>query len=136
MTSVLLHNQQVPSVFQARSIDIDDFTDGCPVSADTLGTIYRADAERLPSLVAEIPLQTRARLAAFLYGRSHTRDLGLQVAATCDAATMRRMSGDLGGTIYVQSRHSGARPTWGDDARSSGRRISLAGSQMASAHSV
>lgn len=121
-------------MFQARSIGIDDFTDGCPVSGDMLGTIYRADAESLSSLVSEIPLQTRARLAAFLYGRSHTRDLGLRIAATCDASTMRRMSGDLGETINAQSRQSGARPTWGDETRSSARRVSLAGSQMSNAH--
>ncbi|NEU12744.1 hypothetical protein G3T14_11430 [Methylobacterium sp. BTF04] len=104
------------------------------MSADTLGKIYRAHVEILPSLIADIPPLTRARLAAFLYGRSHTRDLGLQVAATCDATTMRSMSGDLGATIHAQSRQTSARPTWGDETRNASKRISLAGSAMAGGH--
>jgi hypothetical protein len=61
-------------VIQARSISLNDLNAACPVPLDTLGRIYRAEAEALPSLVAGIPERTRARLAAFLYSRSHTHE--------------------------------------------------------------
>ena len=71
---------------------------------DTLGRIYRAEPKALPSLVAGIPQRTRARLAAFLYSRSHTHELGLRVAATCDESVLKREEGELGEAIYAQSR--------------------------------
>jgi hypothetical protein len=76
-------------VNQAHLITVRDFEDGCPVPVEMLGRLYRADAETVPSLVAGIPQRTRARLAVFLYGRMHTRELGVRVAATCEAGAMR-----------------------------------------------
>lgn len=121
-------------MFHPRSISIDDFDAGCPVSENTLGRIYRAEGEVLDHLLAGIPENTRARLAAYLYGRSHTHELGVRVAATCDAATMARTSGALGEAIHALSRQDYARPTYGEERRHSPKRISLAGSAMTSAH--
>ena len=121
-------------MFQSCSISADDFDTRCPVSEDTLGRIYRADGEVLDHLLAGIPETTRARLAAYLYGRGHTHELGLRVAATCDAATMKRASGALGEVIHAQSRQGYARPTYGEERRSSSKRVSLAGSASTSAH--
>lgn len=115
-------------VFQARSIGIEDFDDGCPVPPDKLGMIYRADAETLPQLVAGIPEGTRARLAAFLYGRSHTRELGIKIAATCAVETMKKISGALGEAIYLQARRGYEQPTYGEERRTSNKRVSLASS--------
>lgn len=61
-----------------------------------LGTLYRSEAETFRAILSDIPEQTRARLAAFLYSRSHTRELGLRVATTCEERTLRAASGSLG----------------------------------------
>ena len=117
---------------QAHLITARDFEDGCPVSPEMLGRIYRADAERLLNLVAGIPERTRARLAVFLYSRTHTRELGVRVAATCGAALLMQIAGALGEAIYAQSRAGYARPTYGEDRRPLRGAISLAGSRRAS----
>ena len=116
---------------QAHLITVRDFEDGCPVPAETLGQLYRADAEALSNLVAGIPQRTRARLAVFLYGRMHTRELGVRVAATCEAALLMQTAGTLGEVIYAQSRTGYERPTYGEDRRPSKSAISLAGSRRA-----
>jgi hypothetical protein len=117
-------------VIQARPISLDDLGADCPVPLDTLGRIYRADAETLPNLVAGIPERTRARLAAFLYGRSHTHELGLKVAATCEESVLRREEGGLGEAIYAQSRQRYARPMHGEHRYTPTKKISLAGSRF------
>jgi hypothetical protein len=114
-------------VNQAQSITVRDFEDGCPVPAETLGRIYRADISAVPGLVAGIPERTRARLAVFLYGRMHTRELGVRVAATCEAALLMQIAGALGEVIYAQSRNGYAHPTFGEERRSLKAAISLAG---------
>lgn len=119
---------------QAHLITARDFEDGCPVSPEMLGRIYRAEAATLPSLVAGIPERTRARLAVFLYGRTHTRELGVRVAATCEAALLMQAAGALGEAIYAQSRSEYARPTYGEDRRSVRGAISLAGTRKMSDH--
>lgn len=119
---------------QAHLITVRDFEDGCPVPAETLGRIYRADASALPGLVASIPERTRARLAVFLYGRMHTRELGVHVAAMCEAALLMQIAGTLGKVIYAQSRTGYERPTYGEDRRSSRSTISLAGSHKTGDH--
>ena len=114
---------------QAHPITVRDFEDGCPVPVETLGRLYRADAEALPNLVAGIPQRTRALLAVFLYGRMHTRELGVRVASMCKAALLMQIAGMLGEVIYAQSREGYVRPTYGEDRRPSRSAISLAGSR-------
>jgi hypothetical protein len=109
-----------------------DFEDGCPVSSEMLGRIYRAEAATLLSLVAGIPERTRARLAVFLYSRTHTRELGVRVAGTCEGALLMQIAGALGEAIYAQSRTGYDRPTYGEERRSSRGAISLAGSRRTS----
>lgn len=111
---------------QAHLITALDFEDGCPVPAETLGRIYRADAGTQSVLLTGIPQRTRARLAVFLYGRIHTRDLGVRVAATCEAALLMQTAGALGEAIYAQSRDGDANPHR-EDCRPSKGSISLAG---------
>ena len=116
---------------QAHLITIRDFEDGCPVPVETLGRLYRADVETLPDLVADIPQRTRALLAVFLYGRMHTRELGVRVASMCEAALLMQIAGTLGEVIYAQSRTGYERPTYGEDRRPSRGAISLAGPRRA-----
>lgn len=116
-------------MIHARSISLNDLNADCPVPLETLGQIYRAEAEALPSLVAAIPERTRARLAAFLYSRSHTHELGLKIATTCDEPVLRREVGGLGEAIYAQSRQRYARSTHGEQRSTPMKKISLAGSR-------
>ena len=116
---------------QAHLITVRDFEDGCPVPAETLGRLYRADAETRSNLVGSIPQRTRAHLAVFLYGRMHTRELGVYVAAMCEAALLMQIAGTLGEVIYAQSRTGYERPTYGEDRRPSRSTISLAGPRRA-----
>ncbi|WP_264051555.1 hypothetical protein [Methylobacterium flocculans] len=104
--------------------------EGCPVSLDLLGRVYRADAGKLPLLIADIPEKVRARLAVYLYGRSHTHELGLKVGATCTKAALSGAEGPLGEAIYAQSRQAYTRPTHGEIRPAFVRKVSLAGAQM------
>ncbi|TNC14857.1 hypothetical protein FF100_04565 [Methylobacterium terricola] len=107
---------------QARSPSPDD----CPVSLDVLGTLYRGDAEAVETVLADIPSRTRARLAAYLYGKSHLHALGLRVASACSETDLVRVAGTAGAVLFAQSR-TAPRPA---EARHPGqRRISLAGSR-------
>jgi hypothetical protein len=123
------HQPAGATVNQAHLITVRDFEDGCPVPVETLGRLYRADAETLPNLVVGIPQRTRALLAVFLYGRMHTRELGVRVASMCEAALLMQIAGTLGEVIYAQSRTGYERPTYGEDRRPSRSAISLAGSR-------
>ena len=105
-------------------------TEACPVSLDLLGRVYRVDADKMLLLIADVPENIRARLAAYLYGRSHTHELGLQVGATCTMAALSGAEGPLGEAIYAQSRQTYARPDHGKARSPFKRRISLSGSQM------
>ena len=103
--------------------------DTCPVPLATLGALYKA--EDVDSIVAGIPEGTRARLAAYLYGRSHTHELGMKVAATCAADALEDAAGPLGGVIYTLSRQPYARPSYGENRPLSKAKISLGGSRAA-----
>ncbi|BCM84014.1 hypothetical protein NS228_19370 [Methylobacterium indicum] len=107
---------------QARPSAPDD----CPVSLDVLGTLYRGDSEVVETVLADIPSGTRARLAAYLYGKSHLHALGLRVASACTETDLVRVAGHAGAVLFAQSRTE-RRPA---ETRIPGqRRISLAGSR-------
>src|SRR4051794_890458 len=76
----------------------------CPVSLDLLGAVYRADEYDLPEILAQIPPLTRAKLAAYLYGKSHMHQLGLTVARACERDDLIRAAGEIGSVIHGQSR--------------------------------
>ncbi len=102
------------------------FSDDCPVSLDVLGTLYRGDAEVVETVLADIPSATRARLATYLYGKSHLHSLGLRVASACTETDLVRVAGHAGAVLFAQSR-TAPRST---ELRHPGqRRISLAGSR-------
>ncbi|MEH3116062.1 MAG: hypothetical protein PGN25_22845 [Methylorubrum populi] len=76
----------------------------CPVSLEQLGAVYRADEYDLPYILETIPALTRAKLAAYLYGKSHMHQLGLKVARACERDDLIRAVGEIGAVIYGQSR--------------------------------
>ena len=114
---------------RAYPISVDDPAADCPVATEVLGRLIASEAETLPSLLEGIPETTRARLAVYLYGRSHTHELGIRIAATCDGAVLRRAAGLVGNTLYDLSRRPYAAPSYGNH-RSQGSRISLGGPRL------
>ncbi|MBD8907725.1 hypothetical protein [Methylorubrum zatmanii] len=76
----------------------------CPVSLELLGEVYRADEYDLPYILETIPALTRAKLAAYLYGKSHMHQLGLKVARACEREDLIRAVGEIGSVIHGQSR--------------------------------
>ncbi|GJE27117.1 hypothetical protein [Methylobacterium organophilum] len=81
----------------------------CPVSLELLGEVYRADEYDLPYILEKIPPLTRAKLAAYLYGKSHMHQLGLKVARACERDDLVRAVGEIGAVIYGQSHLKPAR---------------------------
>ncbi len=114
-------------MMNAGSLSIDDPAVDCPVPPETVGRLIKADPEGAAYLLDGIPEATRARLAVWLYGRSHTHEIGVRVAATCDGTTLRRAAGVVGNVLYDLSRRPYAAPSHG--TRASANRISLGGSQ-------
>lgn len=75
----------------------------CPVSLELLGEVYRADDYDLPYLLETIPALKRARLAAYLYGKSHMHQLGLKVARACSREDLVAAVGEIGSVIHGQA---------------------------------
>jgi hypothetical protein len=82
----------------------------CPVTLETLGAVYRADAYDLPEILERIPPLNRAKLAAYLYGKSHMHQLGLKVARACERDDLVRAAGEIGAVIHGQAHLKPARP--------------------------
>lgn len=112
-----------------RSITAEDLADDCPVPLDLFSRITRANAETLLNLLEPVPEPERARLAVWLYGRSHTHAIGVRIAATCEGATLRREAGLVGDKLHDLSKVPYVVPTLGTVRPSTPRcRISLSGS--------
>ncbi|WP_020180622.1 hypothetical protein [Methylopila sp. M107] len=99
----------------------------CPVPLDLLNALYRADAAHIGGMIAGLNAQQRAHLAIYCYGRAHFRELGLAIAANCDASALISLAGVVGQVLAVQSRgrvqdfgFDGSRPS------SAKRRVTLA----------
>lgn len=116
---------------RAFPVSAEDPAADCPVPIDMLSRLYRAEPEALADQLGGIPEATRARLAVYLYGRSHTRQLGVQIATTCEGASLRRVAGFVGNALHDLSRQNPS--AWVDASPSAGgkRGISLAGSGVA-----
>ncbi|MGY2049947.1 hypothetical protein [Methylobacterium sp. JK268] len=114
---------------KARPVPADDAE--CPVPLATLGQIYRGDSETVDAIVGGIPPRIRARLAAYLYGKSHTHEIGLRIAAICDEHDLVEAAGLAGSVLFAQSRSRPAREP--GPRHPTARRVSLAGSAGARA---
>jgi len=118
-------------VNQAYPVSAEDPAGDCPVSIETLGRLYRAEPEALSEQLGGIPDATRARLAVYLYGRSHTRRLGMQIAATCEGASLRRAASFVGHALHDLTRKNPAAGSEAIPASGARRAVSLAGSGAA-----
>ena len=116
---------------QVRLITAEDFADDCPVALEFAARIARAEPDSLAGLLDGIPEGTRARLAVWLYGRSHTHELGVRVAVTCEGASLRRAAGIVGNQLYDLSRRPYTAPSHGMHGSAGRRQISLGGSRAA-----
>lgn len=76
-----------------------------PVSDDVFGSLAKADPADAVEIARSLPLENRARLAAFCYARRHTNHLGLLIASTCDRMALRRAMGMAGDILFQQSRN-------------------------------
>jgi|SRR4051812_13657412 len=76
----------------------------CPVSLDLLGRLYRADPACVAEMLCDVSEDRRARLAMFCYHRAHLRQLGLTIAASCDAARLAQLAGTMGQVLAQQCR--------------------------------
>ena len=113
---------------RAYPVSIEDPGADCPVSLDLFARITRADPDALSEILDGMPEVRRARLAVWLYGRSHTREIGIQVAAACEGSVLRRVAGLLGNVLYDLSRLPSAEPSH-SVRTSTGRQVSLGGSR-------
>ena len=112
---------------QAYPISVDDPAADCPVATEVLGRLIASETETLPGLLEAIPEATRARLAAYLYGRSHTHELGIRIAATCERRALKQAPGLVGDALHDLSRQPYAAASFGTRSVSS-KGISLGGS--------
>ena len=76
----------------------------CPIALELLALLLRSNQERIEEIIGQIDPQQRAALAAFAYGRSHMRALGLIVAAQCDERSLATVAGIAGEILFEQSR--------------------------------
>ena len=113
---------------QVRLITAEDFADDCPVPLGLATRLMRADPETLLDLLDGIPEATRARLALWLYGRSHTHEIGVRVAATCERSCLYRIGGPVGDALHELSRQPYTAPSHGMHGGGGRRQISLGGS--------
>ncbi|MCJ2135081.1 hypothetical protein MKK69_13600 [Methylobacterium sp. J-026] len=116
---------------QVRLITAADFASDCPVPLELAACIARAKPDELTILLVGIPELTRAQVAVWLYGRSHTHEIGVRVAATCEGASLRRAAGLVGNQLYDLSRRPYTTPSHGSHAAGGRRQVSLGGSRGA-----
>ncbi|TXN20275.1 hypothetical protein [Methylobacterium sp. WL9] len=101
----------------------------CPVSLELLGHVYRADDYDLPYILEEIQPLLRARLAGYLYSKSHMHQLGLKVARSCERDDLIRAMGEIGSVIHGQASLKPAPVAVDPKAPPPPKKISLGGAQ-------
>lgn len=87
---------------QARPHSLNEAS--IPVPEDLFGQLTQAEPKDAVEIARQLPLENRARLAAFCYGKRHLNHLGLLLAATCDRMSLRRTMGNAGDVVFQQSR--------------------------------
>jgi hypothetical protein len=104
----------------------------CPVPMELLGEVYRADDYDLPYILEEIEPLTRAKLAAYLYSKSHMHQLGLKVARSCEREDLIKVVGEIGSVIYGQAHLKPGAPVEApseDVPAKAPKKVSLGGAQ-------
>ncbi len=76
-----------------------------PITENLFGELANAEPVDAVEIARQLPLENRARLAAFCYSRRHLNHLGLLIASTCDRMALRRAMGTAGDVVFKQSRN-------------------------------
>lgn len=97
-----------------------------PVPENLFGQLAQAEPTDAVAIARELPLENRARLAAFCYSRRHLNHLGLLIASTCDRMALRRAMGTAGDVVFKQSRDVEKTISAERGRRSEGSKITLA----------
>lgn len=97
-----------------------------PIPENLFGQLAQAEPADAVEIAKELPLQNRARLAAFCYARRHLNHLGLLIASTCDLMTLKRAMGTAGEVVYRQSRDVEKTLAAERGKRGAGNKITLA----------
>ena len=106
-----------------------------PISENLFGELLHAEPAEAIEVAKGLPLENRARLAAFCYSRRHLNHLGLLIASTCDRMTLRRAFGTAGEVVFKQSRDVEATLAAEKKGRDEARKITLAsGANVVSLH--
>lgn len=116
---------------QVRLITAGDFSSDCPVAFEHVVRLTRAEPDAVCDLLDGIPEATRARLAVWLYGRSHTHEIGVRVAATCNGTTLHQTAGLVGDRLHELSRRPHTAPSHGVHGGGTRRKVSLGGTRVA-----
>jgi hypothetical protein len=122
-------SSQVPPVCRTRLISADNFVSGYLLPLHLVAGLIRAGPNVFVALLDQRSEVKRARLTARLYGRSHTHDIGVQVAATCAGASLRATAGLVGNVLYDVSRWPYKAPSHDTHGGSGKRQASLDGSR-------
>ena len=86
---------------QRSSVSMEE---GAPVGDVILSRLYRAKSDEIASIVKTLPVDVRARLAAFCYARAHLRTIGREIAAQCDESSLRQHAGVALGRSIIEAR--------------------------------
>ena len=111
-------------MFRAQSHSLNETT--VPIPENLFGQLANAEPVDAIEIAKNLPLENRARLAAFCYARRHLNHLGLLIASTCDKITLRRVMGTAGEVVFRQSRDVDKTLAAERGSRSSASRITLA----------
>jgi hypothetical protein len=89
------------------------------VPEELVGRLYGATQGAIMDMLDQFSPSDRANLAMYCYRKSHLHEIGLQIAATCDQATLEKTWGTaLGKVLYLQSRERPVGPPKVTSARS------------------
>jgi hypothetical protein len=75
----------------------------CPVSDQLLGHLYRQTHSGLTELLRGMGAETRAKLALYCYARTHLREAGLMIAATCDRQNLISVGAQIGEAVFQRA---------------------------------
>jgi len=80
--------------------------DGVLISEDLIAHLHHGKEDSVLRLVASFSADVRANLAMLCYRKSHLREIGLAIAATCELRSLvREMGLVLGKAVFNQSRN-------------------------------
>ena len=90
-------------MLQARRSSVS-MEEGALVGDAILSRLYRAEPDEIASIVETLPVDVRARLAAFCYARAHLRTIGREIAAQCDEPSLTQHAGVALGRSIIEAR--------------------------------